>query len=231
MAGPQQESGKESARISIIADHREKRTKTCEWLRTFDAEIIEKQLDVADYIVSDRVGIERKTVADFLVSLMNQRLFKQMENMASSFERPVVILEGDPKMLFLSRNIHPNTIHGALSSIAVDHGIPIIWTDSPKSTAAQIFWTAYREQGKERRGLQARVCKKTKNAAQQQEFLVAGLPDINSVLGRRMLREFKTVRNVFSLTEEELKRIDGIGDKKARKIWCLLNSGYEEKTS
>ena len=63
-------------RISIIADHREKRTKTCEWLRTFDATIIEKQLDVADYIVSDRVGIERKTVSDLLESVLNQRLFR-----------------------------------------------------------------------------------------------------------------------------------------------------------
>ncbi len=215
-------------RISIIADHREKRTKTCEWLRTFDARIIEKQLDVADYIVSDRVGIERKTVSDLLESVLNQRLFRQLEDLSSSFDRPLLIVEGDQKMLFSARNIHPNTVHGVLSSITLDYGIPMIWTHSPKVTAAQIYWTACREQGKGKRGLQARVCKKAKSLAQQQQFLVAGLPSVNSVLSRRLLHEFGTVRGVFGLGEEELKKVHGIGKKKARDIWCILNSEYKD---
>jgi ERCC4-type nuclease len=213
-------------KISIITDYREKRTKTCEWLRTFDAKIIEKKLDVADYIVSDRVGIERKTVNDLLQSVLNQRLFRQLEDLSASFARPLLILEGDQRMLFLARNIHPNTIHGVLSSITLDYGIPIIWTHSPKVTAAQIFWTACREQGKEKRGLQTRVCKKTKNTADLQQFLIAGLPNVNSVLSERLLREFKTVKRVFSLDEAELKKVPGIGEKKAKKIWKLLNSEY-----
>jgi len=215
-------------KISIIADKREKRTKTCAWLHSFDARIIEKQLDVADYIVSDRVGIERKTVQDFLQSVLDQRLFRQLEDLSASFAKPLLILEGDQKMLFLARNIHPNTIHGVLSSITLDYGIPIIWTHSPKVTAAQIYWMACREQGKEKRGLQTRVCKKTKNMVQQQQFLVAGLPNINSVLSKRLLKEFKTVKRVFSLDEEEIKKVAGIGEKKAKNISRLLNSEYEE---
>ncbi len=215
-------------KISIIADKREKRTKTYAWLHSFDARIIEKQLDVADYIVSDTVGIERKTVQDFLQSVLDQRLFRQLEDLSASFAKPLLILEGDQKMLFLARNIHPNTIHGVLSSITLDYGIPIIWTHSPKVTAAQIYWMACREQGKEKRGLQARVCKKRKNMAQQQQFLVAGLPNINSVLSKRLLKEFKTVKRVFSLGEEDIKKVDGIGDKKAKNISRLLNSEYEE---
>lgn len=216
-------------RISIIADHRERRTKTCEWLKTYDARIIEKQLEVADYIVSDRVGIERKTVNDLLQSVLDQRLFRQLEDMSSTFEKPLLIVEGDQKTLFNARKIHPNTIHGVLSSITLDYGIPIIWTHSPKVTAAQIFWTACREQGMGKRGLQTRVRKKMKGMPQQQEFLVAGIPNVNSVLSKRLLREFKTVKNVFSLEEQDIMKVDGIGKKKAKRIWCLLNAEYEEE--
>jgi len=218
-------------KVTIIADHREKRTKTCEWLRTFDARIVEQQLDVADYIVSDRVGIERKTVDDFLTSLMNQRLFTQLEKMAGSFERPLLIIEGEQRMLFHLRNVHPNTIHGALSSVTVDYGIPIIWTHSPQVTAAQIYWTAYREQMKEKRGLATRVCKRTKGVPEMQEFLVAGLPHINTKLSGRLLQHFGSVKKVFSAKEAQLMRVEGIGKEKARKIWCLLNEKYEKKAS
>ena len=214
-------------KVSIIADHREKRTKTCEWLRTFDARIIEKQLEVADYIVSDKVGIERKTVNDFLESLMNNRIFRQLEDLASSFEKPLLILEGDQKMMFMSRNIHPNAIHGALSSITLDYRIPIIWTHSPKVTAAQIYWTGYREQVKEKRGVSVRACKKVKNLKDHQEFLVAGLPQINSKISKRLLDRFGTVKKVFNAKEERLMKVEGIGKKKARDIRCLLNSDYE----
>ena len=215
-------------KVTIIADHRESRTKTWEWLKTFDARIIERQLEVADYIVSDRVGIERKTVDDFLTSLLNQRIFRQLEELSASFERPLLIIEGDQKMLFLARKIHPNAIHGALSSITIDLRIPIIWTHSPKVTAAQIFWAACREQIKKKRGLQTRVCRKTKSTRDLQEFLVAGLPSVNTKLSRRLLEKFGTVRKVMSASEERLMRVEGVGKKKAKNIWCLLNEKYEK---
>ncbi|MBN2330395.1 MAG: hypothetical protein JXC85_01140 [Candidatus Aenigmarchaeota archaeon] len=215
-------------RISIIADHRERGTKACEWLRTYDARIIEKQLEVADYIVSDRVGIERKTVNDLLQSVLDQRLFRQLELMSGTFEKPLLIIEGDQKTLFEARNMHPNTIHGVLSSITLDYRIPIIWTHSPQVTAAQIYWTACREQVAGKRGLQTRACKKASSVQKQQEFIVAGIPSVNSVLSKRLLREFRTVKKIFSLDEPDIMKVDGIGNKKAKSIWSVLNAPYED---
>ncbi|UCD02966.1 MAG: hypothetical protein JSV63_04255 [Candidatus Aenigmatarchaeota archaeon] len=215
-------------KVEIIADHRERKTKTYEWLKTFNVNISEKQLDVADYIVSDGIGIERKTIDDFLTSFFNQRLFEQLEKMAESFEKPLLIIEGDPNMLFEARNVHPNSIHGILSFITLDHKIPIIWTQNPKVTASQIYWIGHREQIKKSDRVQARVCKKSKNSKDQQEFIVSGLPKINSVISRRLLKEFGTVKKVFSAKEDKLMKVEGIGKKKASEIWCLLNEKYDE---
>jgi ERCC4-type nuclease len=220
------ETGGSARKVTIIADCRERQSKTCQWLRSLEAEVVEKQLEVADYIVSDRVGIERKTVEDFLESVINGRIFSQLENLAASFERPLLILEGDQRSLFTTRNMHPNSIHGALTSIAVDHGIPIIWTHSPQATAAQIYWTGYREQFRDKRGNGGRACRKLKTVPEHQEFLVSGLPNVNSKLSRRLLSHFGTAKRVFSASEERLMKVEGIGKKKARSIWCLLNEKY-----
>jgi ERCC4-type nuclease len=217
-------------RIVIFADHREEESKVTEHLRKHDADLVVKQLDVGDYIASDRVGIERKRTSDFLQSIIDQRIFKQMESLSETYANPVLVIEGNPEQLFLERNIHGNAIRGVLSSIAIDYRIPIIWTTSPKETAAQVFWMAYREQVKEKREIRIRVnsCRRSSSMARQQEYVVAGLPNINSKLSRRLLEHFGSVKKVFNANEKRLMKVDGFGEKKAKDVWCLLNAKYEK---
>jgi Fanconi anemia group M protein len=215
-------------KVKVVVDSRESQCNVVKHLANFDVTLSFKQLQVGDYVCSDRVVIERKTVSDFLQSVIDQRIFNQMSDLNECFEKPLLILEGDPNQLFFIRNIHPNTIRGALSSIAIDFRIPIIWTGNSKETAAQVFWIAYREQKKEKRELSIRVGKKVCSLPEQQEFLVAGLPHINSKLSRRLLEKFRTPKAVFNATPERLMKVDGVGKEKSKKIWDLLNKKYEE---
>ncbi len=216
-------------RIVILADHREASSNVTRHLKSHDADIRETQLKVGDYIVSERVAVERKAIPDFLQSIIDQRLFRQMEELVCSYEKPVLILEGNPELLFLERNMHKNTVRGVLSSIAIDYRVPIIWTRNSKETAAQIYWMAYREQVGESKGLQIRCSKKNHSVSHSQEFLVAGLPNISNVLSRRLLKHFGSVSAVYSAQPEELMQVEGIGKEKAKKIWDLINAGYQEK--
>jgi ERCC4-type nuclease len=215
-----------SGRVRIFADHREAASNVTRHLRGFDIQLVESQLKVGDYIVSDRVGIERKEIRDFLGSIIDQRLFRQMEELRESFESPVLILEGNPELLFMERDMHANTIRGVLSSIAIDHRIPIIWTRNSRESAAQIFWMAFREQNNLKRSVQIRASKKACSVPDLQEYLVAGLPSVNSTLSKRLLQHFGSVRKVFEASAEELMEVEGIGRKKALAIWKLLNCGY-----
>src|SRR3989338_1754332 len=160
-----------TGKITVFADHRENNMVPA-YIKEYGADVVLKQLKVADYICSDRVAIEKKSSSDFLQSIINQRIFKQMEEIADSFERPLLVLEGNPEMLFFERKIHPNTIRGVLSSIAIDYKVPIIWTSNPKETAGMIYWIAKREQDHEKRGLQIRAKIKTETPQNHQEFLV-----------------------------------------------------------
>ncbi len=212
----------------IFVDNRELNSNVARHIKKYNALVREEQLEVADYICSKRVACERKTVEDFIQSITNQRIFEQLKNLSESYDNPVLIIEGNPELLFLERSMHPNTIRGALASIAVDYKIPIIWTNNPEETAAQIYWLAYREQVKEQTPVQIRSSKIPKTLAEQQEFLVAGLPGINSTRAKKLLKHFKTPERIFTASEEALKRIEGFGEKTAKRIKHVLGSSYNK---
>ncbi|MEE9323145.1 MAG: ERCC4 domain-containing protein [Candidatus Aenigmarchaeota archaeon] len=217
----------DTGKIRIVVDHRESKNHVFRNLKEFDADLIRKQLKTGDYICSDRVCVERKTIPDFIQSIIDQRIFKQVSEISECFEKPLMILEGNPDLLFMERNVHPNTIRGALASLAIDYKIPIIWTRNSLETANQIYWIAYREQVKEKRGMAIRCPRKLTSISNQQEFLIAGLPHVNTKLSKSLLKKFKTPKKVFSAKPEKLMKVEKIGKGKAKKIWELLNARYE----
>ena len=128
-----------NGKIVIYADVREANSRINSILKK-QCDLREKQLAVADYLLSKRVAVERKTTKDFLRSIMDRRLFLQLNDLKKNFSNPLLVIEGDPDDLFNSGiNMHPNAIRGALASIAVDYGTPIVWTSSPMETAKFMF--------------------------------------------------------------------------------------------
>ncbi len=208
--------------LVVYADDRE--NKVAKELSRMDTVVKKKRLDVADFLVSERTAIERKEAADFVDSIIDNRMFDQIQSL-HQFENPVLLIEG--KDLYSHRDIHPNAIRGALASIAIDHSISILWSNEIKGTAELLQSLAKREQEENEKEVAVRGGKSPKTEKELQEFVVAGLPDVNTKIARRLLREFETIQNVLTAPEEELKEVEGIGDKKAESIRELVEKKYE----
>ncbi len=203
-------------KLKVIADHREVPSGIIDELRELDAEVEARQLNVGDFILSDRVGVERKSVKDFLQSIVDKRLLSQAKLLRETFERPVLILEGDE--LYSRRAIHPNAIRGALAALVVDLGVPILPTQDEKETALILVAIAKREQMTECREVAVRGEPKGLTLPERQRFVVEGLPWISAVLAKRLLGHFGTAEKVMRASEEELKQVHGIGREKAKGI-------------
>lgn len=210
----------------IYVDSRESNSKVLRELDKLDVNIEIKSLAVADYQVSEHVGIERKTTKDFVSSIIDKRLHKQAVAMLENFKKPIMILEGED---LYSGFIHPNAVRGALASVAVDFGIPIIPTRSEEDTAAMIVRIAIREQMHERSEIQIRTEKKPLTLREQQIYIIESLPNVGPVTARKLLEEFGSVSGVINATESDLKNIEGIGDKIAKKIKDVVDSGFKPK--
>ena len=64
--GPKKAEAKNEPVLKLIADTREFKSSVVRHLATWDVVVESKQLDIGDYLVSERVGVERKEVDDFL---------------------------------------------------------------------------------------------------------------------------------------------------------------------
>ena len=211
---------------TIIVDSRELGSATTRELSKYDIAITPETLSIGDFIISDRTAVERKTVEDFVASIIDGRLFEQVSNLKSAYEMPILLIEGESFQT--SRNIAPEAVMGAVASVIVDFGVPLVWTRSPSESALLLLSIARREQSKGERRPRIRMERKPESLAREQEFVVAGLPLVDTVLARRLLRAFGTVEKVFLASEQELQNVEGIGRKISDRIRKLLTAPYRE---
>jgi len=211
---------------TIIVDSRELGSPTTRELSKYDILITQETLSIGDFVISDRTAIERKTAEDFVASIIDGRLFEQVSNLKSAYEMPILIIEGESFQT--SRNIAPEAVMGAVASVIIDFGVPIVWTRSSPETALLILSIARREQSKGDRRPRVRMERKPESLADEQEFIVAGLPLIDTVLARRLLKAFGTVEKVFLASEKELQDVEGIGRKISERIRKVVSTQYRE---
>jgi Fanconi anemia group M protein len=208
----------------IFADSRESGSGILKELSKIGTDIRMKSLNVADFQISERVGVERKKTEDFLQSLIDGRLMKQAAALSRVFEKPLIVVEGDK--LQGKRNIHPNAIRGALAALAVDYAIPIVYTEDVQDTANFLNVLAKREQIDNKKEVKLRREKKPVLAKEQQQFIIESLPTVGPGLAKRLLAEFGSVENIINAPESELMKIDKIGEKKAKEIKKVVSEKY-----
>jgi ERCC4-related helicase len=211
----------------VYVDSREGNSGILKKLHDIGVDIKLKSLVTADFIISDRIGIERKTTKDFVNSLIDKRIFSQIKDLRENFEKPLIIIEGEED-IYSIRNIHPNAIKGMLAAITISYGIPIINTKNQKETAELIRVIALREQKPNIKEIGLRLEKKPTSTKDQQEFIIESLPSIGPVTAKNILKKLKSIDKIFSATQEELTSIDGVGEKRAQEIKRIIKEIYEE---
>lgn len=215
--------------IEIVADQRELDSTIARDLSTREGISTRLEtLDVGDYVLSDRVAVERKSVSDFLDTLVggDRSVFEQVGDMARHYSRPVVIIEGE--RLYEERNVHPNAIRGALASLAIDFGASVLRTEDEADTADLLAVIAGREQEVSSREVSVHGKKSSKTLAEQQEYVVGAIADIGPVTARSLLSEFASVEGVLTASEEELMEAEGVGKVTAERIREVVASRYEK---
>ena len=61
-----------------------------------------------------------------------------------------------------------------------------------------------------------------------QTRIIATIPQINSVLAKRLLSEFMTPKNILLASKEDLKTVKGVGNNIADKIRETIDSEYTD---
>jgi ERCC4-related helicase len=213
--------------VKVYADRREIRSHVVHSLEKLGVEVILRTLQVGDYVVSDRVGIERKAAEDFLSTFLDGRdLFSQISDLARAYRRPLLIIEGEG--IYSKRQIHPNAIRGALSTVAIDFGVPVLFTKDEEDTAALISVIAKREQADDsKKEINLHGNKTASTLPEQQEYLVSAISEIGPVVARNLLQHFGSVERIMKASREELMEVELVGPKTADRIREVVSTEYK----
>ncbi len=209
--------------VLILADHREKGGRVVKELIDLGINLELKQLESADYILSGRVGVEKKGIYDFVSSIVDGRLLEQVKYLKQNFEKCLVVVEGEED-IYSVRKVHANAIRGMLAAITIGYGVPVLYTKNAKDTAGLLSVIAKREQDKGRDySLHER---KPISLKEQQEFIVSAFPGIGLNTAKILLEHFGSVEKLVGSSLAELREIEGIGEKISCKIKEVLEAKY-----
>lgn len=202
----------------MIVDSAERNQFIIDTLQENGVPIEIKQLAVGDYTWNNFV-IERKSMSDFVSSVVNGHLFDQLEDMVynlSKFDgRAALIIHGDlddVEYRFI-KNWHETDFYKAGGEIFSKYPtVNLFWV--PDDEAFATFLSAMYHQSFSRKIERLPFVKKTKN------FKVNVLISTKcfSIVQAKRLLKGRSLRKIFNMTEDEITKIKGIGEVSAKKF-------------
>jgi len=215
---------------TIIVDTRETTTapKITKGLIELGATIKTETLQKGDYIISDQVAIERKTVHDFVYTLTRRFLFDQLFKLKEVYAKPFILIEGYLPIVYRFSKIQPASVWGAMFALA-KQGINMIHTNSYKETVDFLYTAARQEQVIERRALIIHPIKPTETLQDQQIFFLASLPNIGREKAISLLNSYQTPMNALLNVDNWRKQAYGLGPIITEKVKQVLNTPYVQQ--
>jgi len=191
---------------TIIADVHEKNSLVIAELHENPNIKLEiKPLKIGDYLIGKTI-IERKTVSDFISSMINKRLIQQLKQM-KKYDQQLLIIEGiDEQELYRTdTKLNPNAIRGFILSIITNYQTPIIFTQNYQDTSKYLIILAKQQlKPLTETSLHHRIPKTIK---EQKQYILESFPNIGPATAKKLLKKFKNLNNTLNATTEELKEI------------------------
>jgi Fanconi anemia group M protein len=208
----------------IIMDKREKNSMVYAELVNKKVDVKFDFLEVADYIIGN-IGIERKTINDFISSMLNKRLLRQIENL-KQFERQLLIIEGFSETRIYSKGkLNDNAIRGMVLSTIFDFQIPVLFTEDEEDTANFLI-ILDKHLSKPKKEVSLKPKRKVYTVKEQLQFIVESFPGIGPSLAKQLLLKFKTIKRIINASLPELEQVEKLGKKKAKLIKEIIEMKY-----
>lgn len=210
---------KSVSKTKIIVDTREPKSIISYLQKHFpDINFEAIALKEGDY-KSEKVLCERKRVSDLYGSIMDKRIWSQVNRMAQHDDMVLVLLitgsleEFVVSMRRFKKFINEKIIYACLRDIAVGYKFQIFWIENEKS--ALNFLVKYMENVD---AGNLGVPTKAHPEALIARYLGITIPQYNE-----LHQKYGSLTKISKISKEELTNIKGIGQVKANKILDMLN--------
>ncbi|MGC1121408.1 MAG: helix-hairpin-helix domain-containing protein [Candidatus Methanofastidiosia archaeon] len=223
----------------VLIDHRETTVQSLllplSGITTPPAHIDITHLPLGDFFLVSRdtgVLIERKSTSDFLSSLRSNRLWDQLLRfmkvstlLGYPLKRKLLIIHGT---FDHDSSVSWPQIMGAYMEILFVYDIPLVVCEDDEALYQCLRILIQREaQGKNDVLPSSRWfrkhCSPHLPEMDLRRYVLASVPSIGDVLAKNLLDHFGSIAAVANATERQLQRVEGIGKKKAEKIYSIFH--------
>lgn len=179
-------------------------------------------LAYGDYQITDDIIFERKSYNDFVSSILDGRIFKQCNDMRDEVVQPVIILEGGARFGKQGQRpyINENSYHGALLSVVLGYGIPIVPTRNVSETANIIRLAAERANRDTNKPIRTNTRKKPKTIPEQRQFIFEAFPGVGPKLAKDLAAMPYSLISILKAIDQ--CQVDKFGPKKKKVIQDIL---------
>ena len=226
---------------TVVVDVREFRSALPSLLHGRSMIVVPCQLTVGDYVLSDTICVERKSVRDLISSFKNGRLFNQAETMLQHYQHPFLLIEFDQGKSFTldpfadltsaitktpdaeSRDLQTKIVLLTLSFPR----LKIIWSSSPYQTA-EIFEELKKQQPEPdplkavQIGLSDDEDPEQRTFNQTPQDLLRAIPGLTAKNASRLYLETANILEVANMSVDELDPM--VGREAGRKIHRFFNT-------
>ena len=189
-----------------------------------DVELSIERLSLGDYVVENGLLVERKTVHNLALSVVDGRLFRQAGRRARApAMRPCLIVEGAPEDLDRAAVSRP-ALQGALITATLLYGLPVLYSNDPGETARLLRIAASQLRRRQARGPE-RFGSKTGSDVRLRMLMLQAVPDVGPVRAEALVEAFGTIETLVSASVKELAMTAGIGPVIAKRLKRIVSGG------
>tara|TARA_Y100000401_G_C8308151_1_gene218149 strand:- start:708 stop:1397 length:690 start_codon:yes stop_codon:yes gene_type:complete len=193
-------------------------------------------LDIGDYTFAD-VCFEAKSTFDFLSSVINKRLWNQLDNMDAKFVNNIVIVYGSFNDA-LENHLHyvnnkagqarmlRNKFDGAFGKIILDTDANIIWVSSARQ-AARLIAVVCKMHPIDREIHTPSIIRKRIATTDLRVDVLCTIKGISPKKAKLLIERFGSIMEIGEASIEEICELDGFGKVIAKRLIDVLNK--EEK--
>ncbi|MDL5362600.1 helix-hairpin-helix domain-containing protein [Halalkalicoccus sp. NIPERK01] len=193
-----------------------------------DVEVVEVTRLPAGDVAIGEVGIERKTLRDYIGSTMGRAgpdLRDQVGRLRTRYDHPYVLLEANLADLeTLRTGVSGAELHGSMASIIARTGVPVMPCGDRErlvDLAVRLGWK-HVEEPSARRLPAGAITARDEPTAKRMYGCIEG---IGPELAGTLYEAYPSVSALAEASVEELLALEGIGEARARRIVRALRDG------
>ena len=209
--------------MRTVVDFREKPSGIIDLMIAGGIDVQVKRVAHGDFILDGVITVERKTAGDFIVSIIDGRLFRQVANLKNNCDHPVLLIEGNPFRIGLKMS--RSAIRGALLNVQTVWKVPVVFSRSIEDSI-ELMQIMARQFEKMSDVVILRSGYRPRRLSTRQLYVLQGFPGVGPHLAKRLLNHFGSVAAVLGASAEKLKSVKGIGGVTAETIREVLDAEW-----